>query len=160
MPIRLLNVEDIPAVLAVQRECYMDQLLESERTFHLKIDKCSRGCLGLDRNGRIGGYVFCQPWRSGEAMPLDDASAALPEACDCLYIHDLSVIPAWRGTGAAKELLDGVFGLAEDLGLRKFALVSVQSSERFWARWGFQVVRGFEYAPGVAAFYMTREVPG
>jgi len=159
MPIRMLHLEDLPTVLAVQRECYCDQLIENGSTFELKIRKCARGCLGLQRDARIGGYVFCQPWWLGEALPLDDTAPALPDACDCLYIHDLAVIPAWRGTGAAKELLDGVFALAAEMRLRKFGLVAVQSSERFWAGWGFRVVRSFEYAPGVPASYMARENP-
>jgi GNAT superfamily N-acetyltransferase len=157
MSVRLLGVGDLSAITAVQRECYRDELIENEITFRKKIEGFPRGCLGLDRDGRIGGYVFCQPWRFGEVVPLDDSAGTVPPGSDCLYIHDLSVIPAWRGTGAAKELLDGVFGLAAETGLSRFGLVAVQASEPFWERWGFRVARTFQYTAGVPASYMTKE---
>lgn len=157
MSVRPLEISDLPAVMLVQRECYRDELIETEITFRMKIKHFPRGCLGLERDGCIVGYVFCQPWMFGEVVPLDDSAGIIPENSDCLYIHDLSIVPAWRGTGAAKALLDGVFHLATEMRLTKFGLVAVQASEPFWARWGFRVARMFEYTAGVSASYMTRE---
>lgn len=155
MPVRLLVEADLPSIVDIQRECYRPELIEAPETFRRKIEQFGAGCFGLEREGRIGGYVFCQPWKDGEILPLDD-QGSIPSHCDCLYLHDLSVIPGWRGTGGAGALLAAVFGLARQLGYRRYGLVAVQSSEAFWRRQGFVPVREFEYAPGVSATYMVR----
>jgi GNAT superfamily N-acetyltransferase len=155
MPARNLTAEDLPAVEAVQRACYPAGLREAVRTFRCKIAAFPEGCLGLERDGRLGGYVFCQPWTLGLPLPLEDDGRAAFGKADCLYIHDLSVIPGWRGTGAARTLLAEVFGLAADRGFAALALVAVQGSEGFWSHWGFRPAHGFLYAPGIPATYMV-----
>lgn len=157
MPVRRLEIPDLPSILHVQRQCYRSELLEGGETFRRKILGFPEGCLGLEREGRLGGYLFCQPWRFGEVVPLDDASGTSPPGSDCLYLHDLSVIPAWRGSGAATELLEAAFTMARVRGFTRFGLVAVQGSESFWKGRGFRMARAFEYAPGVPATYMTRE---
>jgi GNAT superfamily N-acetyltransferase len=157
MPIRPLTSQDLPEILSVQRACYRAELLEREATFRRKLEAFPAGCLGLEREGRLGGYLFCQPWAAARALPLDDPGEAPAGKPDCLYLHDLAVLPAWRGTGAATGLLAAASVLAATLGLRRFALVSVQDSEPFWARLGFRPVRRFDYAPGVPGVHMIRD---
>lgn len=157
MPVRLLTPRDLPSVLAVQRECYRRELQERGAAFRSKLKLFPRGCLTLDRPGPLEAYVLCLPWRSGEPLPLDAPSLALPRRPDCLYIHDLAVMPALRGSGAAGALLGAVSGLAAELGCRRFALVAVQGSRPFWERRGFQVTRRLDYVPGVEAAYMVLE---
>jgi GNAT superfamily N-acetyltransferase len=152
---RALELRDLPAILALQRACYRAELQEGAEAFHGKLAAFPAGCLGLEREGRLGGYVFCQPWRLGETLPLDHPGG-VPAEPDCLYIHDLAVHPDWRGSGAAAALLARVEALAASLSLDRLALVSVQDSEAFWARQGFRPVRRFAYAPGVPAVYMRR----
>ncbi|BDU73738.1 GNAT family N-acetyltransferase [Mesoterricola silvestris] len=155
MPVRRLSPEDLPAILEVQRACYPEALREAEAVFAAKLRAFPGGCRGLHRGDLVGAYVFFQPWRRGRVLPLGDA-APPPADPDCLYVHDLAVIPAWRGTGAAGDLLAAVLGLAADLGLGTLALTAVQGAEPFWERQGFRRVRSFTYAPGVDATYMVR----
>lgn len=163
--VRGLTCADLAAVAAVQRACYRDELVEAEAAFHGKLARFPAGCLGLECNGRLGAYCFCQPWQTGRPLPLgDDPRAArhdaADEAPDCLYIHDLAVIPAWRGTGAADLLFRAVLRVGERERLTRFALVAVQGSEPFWTRRGFIPDYRFCYAAGVPATYMTRMVNG
>ena len=153
--LRPLTPADLPEVLAVQRACHPPALQEGAGAFARKLAGFPAGCLGLEADGLLCAYVFCHPWPSGTTMPLD--SAATPSgAGDWLYIHDLAVLPARRGAGAAAALLGRVWALAAGLGLERSALVAVQDSGPFWIRQGFRAVRSFEYTPGVGAIYMIR----
>jgi len=152
---RLLTPADLPGILAVQRACHPPALQEGAGAFARKLAGFPPGCLGLDGDGRLCAYVFCHPWPAGETVPLD-GPATPSGAGDCLYIHDLAVLPERRGTGAAAALLARVSALAGQLGLDRFGLVAVQDSGPFWIRQGFRAVRSFEYAPGVSAIYMVR----
>jgi len=69
--------------------------------------------------------------------PLDQCLGALPETSNCLYIHDVAILPEARGKSASKRVID----LLSALGLRKrlpaLAGVSVYGSHRLWRRYGF-----------------------
>jgi GNAT superfamily N-acetyltransferase len=147
---------DINEVLRVQRLCYCPELNEAGSAFLKKKTLFPAGCLGAWDGGQMCGYIFSHPWKSGEVVPLDTGGYAIPGDADCLYIHDLAVAPAWRGKAVAKEILTKLFEVAAAEGWKQFALVAVQDSEPFWARWGFQPVRTFEYTPGVKATYMVK----
>ena len=156
MRLRPLNPNDIAAVLEVQRKCYSTELIEAGETFEKKMAFYPEGCLGIEEDGELGAYVFCHPWIASQIVPLDFDMKAMPDHCDCLYIHDISVVPAWRGRKVAAELLASVFALARRNQLGKLSLVAVQSSEPFWAKQGFHPVRSFSYSDNVVATHMIR----
>jgi GNAT superfamily N-acetyltransferase len=161
MSIRGITPADISDVLRVQEDAYIPDLLECANTFSRKLTLFPEGCLGYCLEGRLEAYVFSHPWRFGESVPLDQVIAALPENPDCLYIHDMAVGKALQGKGIARALLLELFNLAERMKLKRFALVAVQQSEPFWARWGFRPQHAMIYGKDVAATYMTlvREAP-
>ena len=154
--VRGLTCADLAAVAAVQRACYRDELIESAAAFRGKLMHFPAGCLGLEHDGRLGAYCFCQPWHTGRPLPLDHEphTEAQDGEPDCLYVHDLAVIPDWRGGGAAGLLLRAVLAIGERERLTRLALVAVQGSEPFWTRRGLQPSYRLHYAPGVPATYM------
>ena len=139
MPIRPLTCQDLPEILAVQQACYRAELLEREATFRRKLEAFPAGCLGLEREGRLGGYLFCQPWVADRALPLDDSGEPPAEAPDCLYLHDLAVLPAWRGRGVGRALLDAVLHAARMRGERWLRLSAQTHAAGFYACAGFVV---------------------
>jgi ribosomal protein S18 acetylase RimI-like enzyme len=112
---------------------------EHAAVFAERLRLCPQGCHVLEREGAIAGYVISHPWT--DAPPaLDTLLARLPDRPSTYYIHDLALLPAVRGNGAANAI---VALLTDHARREKFAtvsLVAVNNSERFWRKHGFDVV--------------------
>jgi GNAT superfamily N-acetyltransferase len=158
MEIRPLTEEDLPHVLVVQEDCYSRGLLESEETFACKLLLFPEGCLGAFEDGRLVAYVFSHPWSSGEFVPLHTSLDSLPETADCVYIHDLAVLPSWRRRGIADRLLSTLFDLAHTYRIERVALVAVNNSERYWEKYRLRREFLLVYTKGVTATYMTGDL--
>jgi GNAT superfamily N-acetyltransferase len=158
MEIRPLTEEDLPHVLVVQEDCYARGLLEGEETFACKLHLFPEGCLGAFEDGRLVAYVFSHPWSSGEFVPLHTSLDSLPETADCVYIHDLAVLPSWRRRGIADRLLSTLFDLAHTYRIERVALVAVNNSERYWEKYRLRREFLLVYTKGVTATYMTGDL--
>ena len=75
-------------------------------------------------------------------MPLDTLLVTLPPDASTLYLHDLALLPAARGTGAAAEAVRSLRELARGNGLASLSLVAVSGSAGFWMHQGFRPKRG------------------
>jgi ureidoglycolate lyase len=123
-----------------------------------------QGAFVLERDGALEGYALSHPYRLAALPALDTLLGALPDDADCLYLHDIAILPASRGHGSARAMVNVLAALATRWGFRALALTSVYGTEKFWASCGFAE----HDAPGMAgklasyggpARYMTREVP-
>ena len=126
-----------------------------------------RGCRVAEREGTIIGYAVMHPGRIGAPPPLDSALGALPDPADCLYIHDVALLPEARGTGLGAWALAHARTLALDLGLGRLALTSTPPARAYWERLGFAPHDGADAALaaklasyGGAMTYMTLRVAG
>jgi GNAT superfamily N-acetyltransferase len=155
MEIRPLEQEDLPLVLAVQEDCYPESLLEDGEVFSCRLRLFPEGCLGAFEGGRLVAYVFSHPWCSGAYVPLHEALECLPEAPDCVYIHDLAVMRSWRNRGIAGLLLSRLLDLAHARHGGRVALVAVNRSEPYWERYELRREYAIIYTEGVPATYMT-----
>jgi GNAT superfamily N-acetyltransferase len=153
--LRQLALADIPEMLEVQREAYEPSLHEPASSFEEKLTLFPRGAIGAFEGGRLVAYAVTLAWRGSDVVPLSKAIGALPYEPDTIFIHDLASSPARRGKGIAKVLVERIFAIAAEMSITKFSLVAVQGAEPFWARFGFQPVEAFLYAPGVPATRMT-----
>ncbi|MEC5384857.1 GNAT family N-acetyltransferase [Uliginosibacterium sp. H3] len=136
--IRLMTQADIPAALALQAECYGIGMNESEAVFRSRLDAAPDSAwLATDAQGALA-YLVGYRSRLGKLTLLGDTftPAAMP---DCLYLHDLAVSPRAQGSGLARGLLLHAWSLAQREGLAYSALVSVQDSQRFWRKLGYEV---------------------
>ncbi len=143
---------EVHPLLAERREILADKM----RLF-------GEGCLVLEGPGRCLGYAIAHPWRLGAVPPLDTLLGALPKAPDCLFIHDVAVLPEARGQGAGGTYVRRMFRLARDRSLPKLALVSVYGTSPVWQRCGFELAdrtaaRKDLLSYGGGARYMTAEV--
>jgi GNAT superfamily N-acetyltransferase len=154
LKVRNLVFEDLPSLLKLQEEAYIQELLETERAFQRKIEVFPDGCLCAEKEGQIHAYVMSHPWRGGEEVEIDARDLVIPDPPDCYYIHDLVVDQSCRGEGVAGLLVKRVFEVAGRNGLSRIVLVAVQNSEQFWGHYGFQPVRKLSYGRNVPATYM------
>jgi GNAT superfamily N-acetyltransferase len=155
--VRTLKQDDVAAVVETQRVCYRPELNESAESYLIKLAIFPDGCLGAFEGSQMAGYLFGHPWLFGTKVPLDCRMYELPANPDCMYFHDLAVVPAWRATATGRLLVERLVDVARSHGLSKFALISVQNSEGYWARWGFNAGYELEYGVGVPATYMVCE---
>jgi GNAT superfamily N-acetyltransferase len=116
------------------------ELPERPEVFEEKLRLFPRGCLVLCESEEIVGYGFFYPWRRYDIPPLDTLLVRLPDPPDCIFIHDVVVLPSARGRGAARALAQRALSVGRDRGITDLALVSVYDSHTMWARVGFEVV--------------------
>ena len=95
------------------------------------------GVLMLADGAESFGYGACYPWLAGEVPALDTLLEELPAAPDCLFIHDVALLPGARGRGFGGAFVAHATRLAQARGLSQLALVSVYGTTDVWGRCGF-----------------------
>jgi GNAT superfamily N-acetyltransferase len=148
---RPATAADLDAVERIGNAIHVS-LQERPEVFANKLALFPQGCFVLTRNGAIAGYGVAHPWALGSVPALDALMAALPAAPTCLYIHDVVVLPAARGQGAASVLVELYEAVARREALASLALVSVYGTYVFWERFGFQTTAAPELADKLQSY--------
>lgn len=78
-------------------------LPERSEVFAEKRALFPNGCLALQIDDRVVGYGFFHPWMIYQIPPLDSFLERVPKTADCLYVHDVVVLPEYRGHGAVGQ---------------------------------------------------------
>ena len=159
---RPATAADLDAVERIGNAVHVT-LQERPEVFANKLALFPQGCFVLARNGGVIGYGIAHPWALGSVPALDTLMAALPASPTCLYIHDVVVLKAARGLGAAGVLVDVFEAVAREHALASLALVSVYGTYVFWERYGFQTTPDPELAKklesyGDTACYMRKDL--
>lgn len=124
---------------------------------------CPDGCSVLDTDQGIVGYGLAHPWMRYRIPPLDGFLRGLPDGADCLYVHDVAVLPDFRG-GVVRAYVAEIETLAGASGITTLALVSVYGTRLLWERMGFRTLtadaelRAKLASYGDGATYMLREL--
>ncbi|BBK39765.1 N-acetyltransferase GCN5 [Allostella sp. ATCC 35155] len=84
------------------------------------------------------GYAVAHPWAIGAPPALDVLLCSLPREADCLYLHDVALLPELRGSGLGAHLVRRLAALAERHLLDRLALTAVGGSAGYWRRHGFE----------------------
>jgi predicted N-acetyltransferase YhbS len=137
--LRAMQLEDVPAMLAVQRECYPLDMNEPAEVFQARFQACpDTAWVALDALGQVGAYLVAYRSCLGKVTPLGQAFEHASPA-DSLYLHDLAIGQALRGQGLAQRLVGHARGQARVSGLSALSLVSVNGTSPFWQRMGFEL---------------------
>jgi ribosomal protein S18 acetylase RimI-like enzyme len=134
--LRRANLDDLPALLAVQAQCYSPQMNEPETVWRQRLQQAAALCWLAESGGAIHAYLAAYPARLGHVTALD-GDFAPPPLANCLYLHDLAVSPDASGSGLGKALLTRALHTAQERGWRHAALVCVQDAAGFWQGQGF-----------------------
>ena len=168
--VRALAPHHLPGLLAVQRACYGESLVEGLDVFARRLASPANCSLVIEVEGQVSAYLAPYCSVRGKVTPLhgDFEPVAAPRSPDTLYLHDMAVLPQLAGQGLARALLAPLWAQAVAQGLRHTALVSVQDSQAYWQRRGY-AVEALEHATqrkglasyGGGAVYMARRLdPG
>jgi len=131
---------------------------ESDAVFTEKLRLFPEGCWVVD-----GGYAIAHPWRAATPPALDTLLQRLPEAPDCLHLHDVALMPELRGLGLGAALLERLDDVAARAGIPRLTLVAVHDSAPYWRRHGFTLFQTADPglgSYGASALYLSRPVPG
>lgn len=153
---RPMHPSDLPAILSVQRLCYVPEMNEDGSTWHGRLAAAADFCWVAEMAGEVCAYLATYPSRLDKVTPLG-GEFVVAEAPDCLYFHDLAVAPAASGSGLGTLLVEHALQAAQRQGLAHAALVCVQDAFAFWQRRGFAERLGV--APAATAALATYPPP-
>ena len=161
---RPMQEQDIPAIMLIQRAQYTGRFIESEAVFRERLKRSPDTCWVTTDTDGVCAYLFGYHSVIGRVIPLG-ADFVAHENADCLYIHDLAVLPRTVGRNIGRNLIRLAWKTSADRGIRHSALISVLDSFAFWERLGYRQDipphKGQEAhlaGYGEGACYMTRSL--
>ncbi|HYG85683.1 MAG TPA: GNAT family N-acetyltransferase [Azospirillum sp.] len=155
-----MSERDLDTVLAVASAVHPGYP-ESRAVFAERLRLYPAGCRMAEGNRMVLGYAVMHPGHLGVPPALDSMLGALPDPADCLYLHDVALLPAARGSGLGAMALAHAHELAVREGFAWLALTSTPGARGYWDRQGFTpcAVQPAELASyGGDMSYMVRPV--
>jgi GNAT superfamily N-acetyltransferase len=156
--IRTLRGKEVRAASDLADTVYQPELWESFDAFERKCRLYPAGALGEFEGERLVGYVISHPWITASVVPINVELESLPPDPDCYYVHDCLVAPDRQRRGIGRRLADAAIAAGRAGGFTTFLLVSVNRTEGFWAKLGFESRDEIEYAPRTMAHKMILRV--
>ena len=153
--VRRATRHDLAEILAVQENAYAAPLVEDARIFQ-DILEYSMSYVAVTGDGdgeKIVGFVLGHPSTLNQIHLLHQIVVPVFEK-DVYFIHDLSVLEEYRGAGvgsllAQRFIRDACVAGGEVI----IQCISVNGSERFWRKQGFEVTAGVVLSPLVKECY-------
>jgi GNAT superfamily N-acetyltransferase len=157
---RLMTADDPATVSKIAAEVHVDYP-EDDAVFAERLALFAEGCRIAELNDRAVGYALFHPGVLGRPPRLNTLLGELPPQADCLYLHDVALLPAARGHGFGLELLNIADDVARRRGLPLLALTATPQAAAFWLNRGFRKTAAEQevlacYGPDMR--YMTRSV--
>lgn len=131
---RNLRLDDIEGLLRVADKVHPD-LPESDYVFAERIKLFPQGCLALVENEEVHGYAISHPICNRRPPNLNSLLGEITPDADQYYIHDIAILPKYRGQGQATEVIKDLLDIAKSYPTT--SLVSVYGTASFWGRFGF-----------------------
>jgi predicted N-acetyltransferase YhbS len=163
--IRLMQPTDLAAVMQVQAACYATGLHEAATVVAARLAASPQTAWVVEDAQGIGAYLVAYRSEIGVITPFDQVFVPVEQGA-CLYVHDLAVSPHLAGQRVAQQVLAQAQCAAMAQGMCGSGLVSVQGSQGFWQRLGYEVLSPLHMcfdaqtalqSYGVDAVYMTQK---
>lgn len=135
--IRPLDPADLDGLMQVQKACYGANYMESREVYRSRLACPAQCSLVAVQDGVVLAYLAAYASTLGCVTPLHGDFAVYPQA-DTLYLHDMAVSPNVAGLGLATALFAKMWQNARAWSPRFSALVSVQGSQNYWRRKGYE----------------------
>lgn len=153
-----MRSSDLPTVLEIADQVHPDYP-ESGLVFASRLVLFPDGCFMAEDGRQALGYCVAHPGKVGDPPPLN-AVVPLPDAPDCLYLHDMALLPEARGHRLGEAMVGQLIAVARTHKFDRMALTAVSNSWRFWERHGFHryaCAKAADYGP--TAIYMVKVIP-
>jgi GNAT superfamily N-acetyltransferase len=160
--IQPMQADDVSHVFAVQVACYQSSFHESISVIAERFAQSPQTAWLAWQDDQVVGYLVAYRSVFGKVSPLGAGFDVAPQPT-CLYLHDLAIVPSAAGRGVAARLIGHARQWAQAEGLQGSALVSVQDSQAFWQKYGYQAcgVEGLQQQHlatyGMDVCYMTQQ---
>ncbi len=143
--------QDLESVNKIAQQIHPG-LPERPEVFEEKICIFPEGCRKLISKDKIVGYGISHPWILNSIPPLDEFLKKIPPKPECIYVHDIAILPEARGKGASAQFIDYAKKLAAQIGLSHLAGVSVYGTMVLWSRFGFKIVESADLNKKLASY--------
>lgn len=130
---------DLDAVLGIAAVVH-PSYPERREVFAERLALFPAGCLVAVVEGAVVGYAVTHPAVVGRPPGLDTLLGALPAGADCLYLHDVALLPAVQGRRLGEAAFTRIHAVAVESGLPTLALIATPSARPYWLRHGFAPV--------------------
>lgn len=151
---RPMQAKDLEAIYQVQLAGFMPEMIESVEMFADILSHYNKASFVAEVEGTVIGYSMAHP-ADDDRSDYDTGSWDVRGDEECLYLHDLCVIPEFQGKGISKPLLDLVENFAIAQGFQKLIGISVQDTREFWKKQGFTILRPHSYS-GEEGYFMEK----
>ncbi len=137
-PMHEADLDEVMAVAAIVHAGFF----ERREVFAERLALYPQGCwiAQQERAEAVLGYAFLHPARLGQPPALDSFLHEIDAQADCLYLHDVALLPAARGAGLGQSLLQRMLALMQVEGVACAALVAVHGSAPYWHNCGFEAL--------------------
>ena len=103
---RAMTAGDLPLVERIAEVVHPDYP-ESGEVPAERLSLFPAGCLIAENGqGAVLGYAVSHPGRLGRPPALDSLLGRISPDADCLYLHDVALLPEARGLGLGESLVD------------------------------------------------------
>ena len=102
---RLMTKQDMNKVHYISLCQWGTDYYECIEVFQDKLDFYSEGCFVYEDENQIKGYLISHPWESTN-IPLLNHLLYSPKQFDTYYIHDVVLLPEYRGRKIAFEIIN------------------------------------------------------
>lgn len=138
---RLMEAGDLASIIAMAAVIHTD-FYEDDAVYLERMRLYGKGCFVLEgKSGALFGYAVTHPWQLYTTPALNSLLGQIPDQPTTYYLHDIALMPASRGSGAAPRIVAILADQARAEGLETMSLVSVNNSVGFWQKQGFEVMK-------------------
>lgn len=134
--IRVMQIEDLHVVMAIQLSCYQAHFHESMAVLQQRLALAPKTAWVVSDAQGICGYLVAYPSQHGQITALQGVFNHYDRP-NILYLHDLAVHPRASGQQRAVGLIEQAMSYVQQEQLSGLALVAVQGSTDFWQHHGF-----------------------
>lgn len=134
--IRPLTDKDLESAIEIQAEVFPEFMREDRAAFASRLAMPASFCLVATLREQPIAYILAHGWRR-QSPPAIGTVLDPRTPAKVMFIHDLAVSRAGRGSGIGQRLVAQTFVQAAAAGLREAELIAVEGAHTYWRTLGF-----------------------